>query len=63
MVRSSATLHMLPGKIAAGESTLASKLGEAENTIAICECSENCFRSKPSQSGFSRLFLAAARAS
>jgi predicted kinase len=37
MVRSSATLHLLCGKIAAGKSTLAARLGEAENTIVLSE--------------------------
>ena len=32
-----ATLHMMCGKIAAGKSTLAAKLGQANNTILICE--------------------------
>jgi predicted kinase len=37
MVRSSATLHMFCGKMAAGKSTLAARLGEAENTIVLSE--------------------------
>lgn len=37
MSDSTATLHMLCGKIAAGKSTLSAKLGEAEKTIVISE--------------------------
>jgi predicted kinase len=37
MAASNATLHMMCGKIAAGRSTLAAKLGDAENTIVISE--------------------------
>ncbi|HVJ54145.1 MAG TPA: ATP-binding protein [Aliidongia sp.] len=37
MVHSSATLHLLCGKIAAGKSTLAAELAAAENTILISE--------------------------
>jgi predicted kinase len=35
--RSTATLHLLCGKIAAGKSTLSAQLGEAEKTIVISE--------------------------
>ena len=37
MSPSSATLHMMCGKIAAGKTTLSARLGEANNTIVISE--------------------------
>jgi predicted kinase len=37
MSPSTATLHMMCGKIAAGKSTLAARLGEAKNAIVISE--------------------------
>jgi predicted kinase len=37
MSASTATLHMLCGKIAAGKSTLSAKLGQAERTVVISE--------------------------
>jgi predicted kinase len=37
MTSSTVTLHMLCGKIAAGKSTLSTKLGQAEKTVVISE--------------------------
>lgn len=37
MTDSSSTLHMLCGKIAAGKSTLARKLGSLDGTVLVCE--------------------------
>lgn len=37
MSKKTATLHMLCGKIAAGKSTLAAKLGSAEGTVTLSE--------------------------